>query len=90
MDETRTILYLVRQPPDEALSCVVGAQLAAGAEVELLLVQDGVMASGLPAGASVSHLREDAETREVTGPGEAVDYGHMLEILHAADAAIVW
>jgi hypothetical protein len=86
----RSLLYLLRRPPADRLRAVLAAHLEAGLDVRVLLLQDAVQGGPLPPGARVGHLREDAERRGASAPGEPLDHAGALSWIHEVDSALVW
>jgi len=81
----RSILYLLRRPPDGTLRAVLEAHVRQGMEVRLLLCQEAAGWQEAPPGVEAVCVRSGA-----AAPADAIGWEEALDWIHAADAALVW
>ncbi|WP_447978613.1 hypothetical protein [Candidatus Nitrospira bockiana] len=86
MTRSRKVLYLVKDGSPTALD-LVSSGSQAGHDVSVVLIQDGVTLSSVPA-ARVYALSEDVGARSVRASYPAVSYGDVLRMMFEADSVI--
>ena len=86
----RSILYLLRRPPDETLRGVLLEQVRQGVEVRLLLCQEAAGWREAPPGVEAARVLDEGTPAGATAPEDAIGWEEALDLIHGADAALVW